>query len=77
MATISTAGDLLVRQGLVKKRRRRRQHTHPVFVPIQPGLSLAEPRQLVSEKLATLREIVKCGEEPRSCKESSSTLSSA
>lgn len=29
----STAGDLLVRQGLVKKRRRRRLHKHPGVVP--------------------------------------------
>jgi putative transposase len=29
----STAGDLLVRRGLVKKRRRRRQHVHPGVVP--------------------------------------------
>src|SRR5687768_8128757 len=30
----STAGDLLARRGLVKKRRRRRQHTHPGVVPL-------------------------------------------
>ena len=29
----STAGDLLTRRGLVKKRRRRRQYTHPGVVP--------------------------------------------
>ena len=29
----STAGDLLVREGLVKKRRRRRHHQHPGVVP--------------------------------------------
>jgi putative transposase len=29
----STAGDLLARRGLVKKRRRRRQYTHPGVVP--------------------------------------------
>jgi transposase InsO family protein len=29
----STAGDLLARRGLVKKRRRRRKHTHPGVVP--------------------------------------------
>jgi putative transposase len=29
----STAGDLLARRGLVKKRRRRRSHTHPGVVP--------------------------------------------
>jgi len=29
----STAGDLLARRGLVKKRRRRRQYTHPGLVP--------------------------------------------
>jgi transposase InsO family protein len=29
----STAGDLLARRGLVKKRRRRRQYTHPGAVP--------------------------------------------
>jgi transposase InsO family protein len=29
----STAGDLLARRGLVKKRRRRRQHLHPGVVP--------------------------------------------
>ena len=29
----STAGDLLARQGLVKKRRRRRHYTHPGVVP--------------------------------------------
>ena len=29
----STAGDLLVRHGLVKKRRRRRRHLHPGVVP--------------------------------------------
>ncbi len=30
---VSTAGDLLVRRGLVKKRRRRRPHQHPGVVP--------------------------------------------
>ena len=30
---VSTAGDLLVRKGLVKKRRRRRAYTHPGVVP--------------------------------------------
>src|SRR5712691_8496748 len=29
----STAGDLLARRGLVKKRRRRRHYTHPGVVP--------------------------------------------
>ena len=36
----STAGDLLVRRGLVKKRRRRRPHLHPGVVPattVQPN----------------------------------------
>lgn len=33
LPAISTAGDLLARRGLVKKRRRRRQHTHPGVVP--------------------------------------------
>jgi putative transposase len=32
LPAISTAGDLLARRGLVKKRRRRRQHTHPGVV---------------------------------------------
>jgi putative transposase len=31
---VSTAGDLLARRGLVKKRRRRRQYQHPGVVPI-------------------------------------------
>lgn len=31
---ISTAGDLLVRRGLVKKRRRRRPHQHPGVIPV-------------------------------------------
>ena len=30
---VSTAGDLLARKGLVKKRRRRRPHLHPGVVP--------------------------------------------
>ena len=30
---VSTAGDLLAREGLVKKRRRRRRHQHPGVVP--------------------------------------------
>ena len=30
---VSTAGDLLAREGLVKKRRRRRPHQHPGVVP--------------------------------------------
>lgn len=30
---VSTVGDLLARQGLVKKRRRRRKHLHPGVVP--------------------------------------------
>lgn len=30
----STAGDLLAREGLVKKRRRRRSHAHPGVVPL-------------------------------------------
>jgi len=30
---VSTAGDLFVREGLVKKRRRRRPHQHPGVVP--------------------------------------------
>ena len=34
LPAISTAGDLLARRGLVKKRRRRRQHTHPGVVPV-------------------------------------------
>jgi putative transposase len=33
LPAISTAGDLLARRGLVKKRRRRRQHTGPGVVP--------------------------------------------
>ena len=32
---VSTAGDLLARRGLVKKRRRRRPHQHPGVVPIR------------------------------------------
>lgn len=31
---VSTAGDLLARRGLVKKRRRRRPHQHPGVVPL-------------------------------------------
>ncbi|MEJ2240270.1 MAG: integrase core domain-containing protein, partial [Gemmatimonadales bacterium] len=31
---VSTAGDLLARHGLVKKRRRRRMHRHPGVVPL-------------------------------------------
>jgi transposase InsO family protein len=34
LPAISTAGDLLARMGLVKKRRRRRPHVHPGVVPI-------------------------------------------
>src|ERR1700730_10106083 len=34
LPAVSTAGDLLARQGLVKKRRRRRQYQHPGVVPI-------------------------------------------
>ena len=30
---VSTAGDLLAREGLVKRRRRRRPHQHPGVVP--------------------------------------------
>jgi len=33
LPAISTAGDLLARRGLVKKRRRRRRHRHPGVVP--------------------------------------------
>ncbi len=33
LPAISTAGDLLARHGLVKRRRRRRQHLHPGVVP--------------------------------------------
>lgn len=33
LPAVSTAGDLLARRGLVKTRRRRRQHTHPGVVP--------------------------------------------
>jgi putative transposase len=33
LPAISTAGDLLARRGLVKKRRRQRQHTHPGVGP--------------------------------------------
>src|SRR2546422_306129 len=33
MPAPSTAGDLLARRGLVKKRRRRRRYTHPGVVP--------------------------------------------
>ena len=33
LPAVSTAGDLLSRQGLVKKKRRRRQHKHPGVVP--------------------------------------------
>lgn len=33
---VSTAGDLLGREGLVKKRRRRRPHQHPGVVPSTP-----------------------------------------
>jgi len=32
---VSTAGDLLARRGLVKRRRRRRPHLHPGVVPLQ------------------------------------------
>lgn len=39
---ISTAGDLLARRGLVKKRRRRRPHQHPGVVPA----TTAEPNDL-------------------------------
>jgi transposase InsO family protein len=35
LPAISTAGDLLARRGLVKKRRRRRHYAHPGVVPIQ------------------------------------------
>jgi transposase InsO family protein len=34
LPAISTAGDLLARRGLVKKRRRRRRHWHPGVVPL-------------------------------------------
>ena len=34
LPAVSTAGDLLARKGLVKKRRRRRQYEHPGVVPI-------------------------------------------
>jgi transposase len=34
LPAVSTAGDLLARKGLVKKRRRRRQYQHPGVVPI-------------------------------------------
>jgi putative transposase len=40
LPAVSTAGDLLARKGLVKKRRRRRPHLHPGIVPavtIQPN----------------------------------------
>lgn len=33
LPAVSTAGDLLARRGLVKKRRRRRKHPHPGTVP--------------------------------------------
>jgi transposase InsO family protein len=33
LPAVSTAGDLLAREGLVKKRRRRRQYQHPGVVP--------------------------------------------
>jgi putative transposase len=33
LPAVSTAGDLLARRGLVKKRRRRRSHLHPGVVP--------------------------------------------
>ena len=39
---VSTAGDLLARRGLVKKRRRRRQYQHPGVVP----LTTARPNDL-------------------------------
>lgn len=39
---VSTAGDLLARHGLVKKRRRRRPHKHPGVVP----MSTTEPNDL-------------------------------
>ncbi len=35
LPAISTAGDLLARRGLVKKRRRRRHYQHPGVVPIR------------------------------------------
>ena len=35
LPAISTAGDLLARRGLVKKRRRRRHYEHPGVVPIR------------------------------------------
>jgi hypothetical protein len=34
LPAVSTAGDLLARRGLVKKRRRRRPHVHPGVVPV-------------------------------------------
>jgi hypothetical protein len=34
LPAVSTAGDLLARKGLVKKRRRRRHYQHPGVVPI-------------------------------------------
>ncbi len=42
MPATSTAGDLLARRGLVKKRRRRRHYTHPGVVPP----TTAEPHDL-------------------------------
>ena len=35
LPAVSTAGDLLARKGLVKKRRRRRHYEHPGVVPIK------------------------------------------
>ena len=35
LPAVSTAGDLLARKGLVKKRRRRRHYLHPGVVPIK------------------------------------------
>ena len=42
LPAVSTAGDLLVRHGLVKKRRRRRPSAHPGVVP----LTTAHPNDL-------------------------------
>lgn len=48
---VSTAGDLLARRGLVKKRRRRRPHQHPGVVPLEPP----EAFRLRSRLLEALR----------------------
>jgi transposase len=46
LPAVSTAGDLLARNGLVKKRRRRRQYQHPGIVPIKTAFALILDRGL-------------------------------